>query len=792
LKLCIAEKPSVAKEIANVLGAKGRRDGYFEGNGYCVTWTFGHLCTLKMPDDYKAEWKKWNLNTLPMIPEKFDIKLIGNRGVGKQFKTIKLLVSSCDEVINCGDAGIEGELIQRWVLRLAKCSKPIKRLWISSLTEEAIRQGFENLKESSQYDFLYAAGESRAIGDWVLGMNATRLYTLKYANGKGVLSVGRVQTPTLALIVKRHKEIENFVSKKYWELKTTYRKIIFSLIDGRFKKNENAIAVLNDIEGKDFTIISFDKKRGREQPPLLFDLTSLQVECNKIFGYTADNTLKTIQKLYERKFVSYPRVDTRYLPDDIFPKVANILQRLNSVDGYGEFISPLLENKIKKSKRVFDDKKVTDHHAIIPTGVVPKGLTSVEENVYHTIIRRFVAVFYPDAIISNTTVEGEVETYKFRARGKEIVEPGWRVLYPKSTRTNFKGDGEPQNIPKFDKGESGSHSPLVVEKQTKPPKEYTEATLLRAMETAGKQIDDEELRLAMKDNGIGRPSTRANIIETLFKRNYVKRIKKNIIPQSTGIELIEIIESELLKSVELTGQWESKLHKIERGEYSSDDFRTEMMEMVGQLVDDVKGASKKIISLPDKKRRGKGVTRSRYGKTKKASGKVISKGKDSNSQVICPKCGKGKIIKGKTAYGCANFRQGCDFRVPFEIAGKKLTEKQSYTLIQKGKSPELSGFLVDGKKRKGQLIINQAYCVKFIPSPVDKGTIKKGGDKQKNDSKLICPICKKGRMIKGRTAYGCSRYKEGCNFIISFDILKSKYGRDILDVETLERVLRDL
>ncbi len=795
LKVCIAEKPSVAKEIAQVLGANARKDGYFEGNGYRVTWTFGHLCTLKEPDDYTPEWKKWNLSTLPMLPEKFGIKLISNSGVGKQFKTIKSLVDDCEEVINCGDAGIEGELIQRWVLRKAECRKPVKRLWISSLTEEAIKEGFTKLKNGSDYDLLYEAGNSRAIGDWLLGINATRLYTLKYADGKGVLSIGRVQTPTLALIVKRHYEIENFRPEKYWELKTTYREVLFSAIDGKFSSIDEANKILEKIKEFDFTITSFTKKKGAEAPPSLFDLTSLQVECNRKFGFSADNTLKIVQSLYEKKFVTYPRVDTRFLPSDIYPKVPGILKGLKV---YQKEVSPVLAEPIKKSKKVFDDSKVTDHHAIIPTGVSPHNLTPNDEKVYDTITRRFIAAFYPDCIVLNTTVLGEAEEVKFKATGKQILEEGWRVLYPKQEKQEKKEDEEDsQIIPEFVKGESGPHTPQIFEKETKPPKHYTEATLLRAMETAGKWSDDEDIRDAMKENGIGRPSTRAGIIETLFKRSYIRREKKNIIATPTGVQLIDTIENELLKSVELTGIWEGKLRQIEKGEYRASQFLEEMKSMVSALVSDVKQETGKKIELAGKRTgKNKSVEKPPQSspENKRFRKKSLSPGKSPSQErtpPLCPVCKKGKIIKGRAAYGCSEYKAGCTFRISFKIEGKTLTEKQIFTLIEKGKTGEISGFIVDDKKVKGYVSLDSDHAPVLNLSKEETAPVKKETESpapQQQNRPLLCRKCGKGHMIKGRAAYGCSRYREGCRFIIPFDRLRSEFGNDELTAEILEKI----
>lgn len=795
MKVCIAEKPSVAKEIAQILGANARKDGYFEGNGYRVTWTFGHLCTLNEPDDYTSEWKRWNLVTLPMIPEKFDIKLISNSGVGKQFKTIRSLVNDCDEVINCGDAGIEGELIQRWVLKKAGCKKPVKRLWISSLTEEAIREGFTKLKDGKDYDLLYEAGNSRAIGDWLLGMNATRLYTLKYADGKGVLSIGRVQTPTLALIVKRYYEIENFTPEKYWELKTVYRDVLFTAADGKFSSEDAAKIILERIKEKNFTITSFTKKRGTEPPPALFDLTSLQVECNKKFGLSADNTLKIVQNLYEKKFITYPRVDTRFLPSDVFPKVPGILKGLKS---YTKEIEPVLAEPLRKSKKVFDDAKVTDHHAIIPTGVTPQNLAFNDEKVYDAIARRFISVFYPDCIVSNTTALGESDGIKFKATGRQIIEDGWRVLYPKQEKKD--DDEEAQIIPDFEKGESGPHAPQVSEKETKPPRHHTEATLLRAMETAGKWSDDEEIRDAMKENGIGRPSTRAGIIETLFKRTYIVREKKNIIPTPTGIQLIDTIENDLLKSVELTGIWEGKLRRIERGEYLSSDFLIEMKQMVESLVSDVKKESGKMIHLVEKKKRGTAPSAKTHvsASQKTLSDKKASstkpaaiKAPDSAPPPACPVCKTGTIIKGKTAYGCSGYRTGCTFRISFVIEGKTLTEKQIFSLIKNKKTGDINGFTVNSRKVKGNLILNENNIPVLniskedaVPSMINT----KAPASADRNSVLKCRQCGEGHMIRGRAAYGCSRFREGCRFIIPFDQLRNEYNTDELTEEILNAI----
>ena len=582
--VCIAEKPSVAKEIADILGARSKRDGYYEGNNYQVTWTFGHLCTLKEPHDYTPVWQRWSLGSLPMIPPRFGIKLINDKGIEKQFGVIEQLMQKADMIVNCGDAGQEGELIQRWVMQKAQAKCPVKRLWVSSLTEEAIREGFANLKDQSEYQPLYEAGLSRAIGDWLLGMNATRLYTLKYARQKQVLSIGRVQTPTLALVVKRHLEIENFVPQPYWELKTVYRDTTFSVTEGRFDSEEKGREALEKITGQPFTVTDVTAKNGTELPPRLYDLTSLQVDCNKKFGLSAEQTLQAIQSLYEKKVTTYPRVDTTYLSDDIYPKCANILQGLRD---YQTLTQPLMGKPLPKPKKVFDNKKVTDHHAIIPTGVYPQGLTDIEKKVYNLVATHFIAIFYPDCKFRTTTVLGESAGVKFKTNGKEIIEPGWRVVFAGEPTDDEKE--KEALLPSFTVGESGPHTPGLSEKWTQPPKYYTEATLLRAMETAGKLVDNEELRDAMKENGIGRPSTRAAIIETLFKRNYIRREKKNIVATPTGIELIGLIRNELLKSAELTGLWEKKLRDIEKRQYEAKNFIEELKAMLHEVVRDVLG-----------------------------------------------------------------------------------------------------------------------------------------------------------------------------------------------------------
>ncbi|GAB1415859.1 DNA topoisomerase 3 [Paludibacter sp.] len=586
--VCIAEKPSVARDLADILGAKTKKNGYFEGNGYQVTWTFGHLCGLMEPHEYTPQWKVWALSILPIIPQRFGIKVMENEGVKKQFNVIKELVSNAKGVVNCGDAGQEGELIQRWVLQKALCKVPVKRLWISSLTEDAIREGFKTLKDESHYQKLYEAGLARAIGDWLLGMNATRLYTLKYGKNKQVLSIGRVQTPTLALIVNRFLEIQNFKPEQYFELKTVYRDTVFSCSKGKFSSEEEGNELLQKIKESDFQIIDIVTKKGTESAPRLFDLTSLQVECNKKFAFSADDTLKIIQSLYEKKLTTYPRVDTTYLSEDIYPKIPNILKGMKD---YANLITGVLDGKLPKSKKVFDNKKVTDHHAIIPTGVYPVNLSFDEKRVYDLVARRFIANFYPECKISTTTVLGEAAELEFKVTGKQILEPGWRVVFGDTSNDN-KEDAENSDeaniLPDFQKGEIGPHTPGLTEKWTTPPRLYTEATLLRAMETAGKFVDNEELRDAMKENGIGRPSTRAAIIETLFKRNYIVKEKKNLVPTTTGIELIRIIQEDLLKSAELTGIWEKKLREIEKGTYEAGLFINELKEMVTGIVKNVK------------------------------------------------------------------------------------------------------------------------------------------------------------------------------------------------------------
>ncbi len=742
--VCIAEKPSVARDIANVLGAKDMKQGYIEGNGYQVTWTFGHLCELKNPHEYFERWKRWDLWDLPMIPARFGIRLKDDDGVKRQFATIEKLMQAADSIINCGDAGQEGELIQRWVMQKAGAKCPVKRLWISSLTEEAIREGFNNLKDQIEYQSLYEAGLCRAIGDWTLGMNATRLYTLKYGQEKQVLSVGRVQTPTLALIVRRQQEIESFVPKQSWVLSTLYRDTKFTAIahdeeaeaedaaevkaaaeQGKTIKSKGPIykqiefmtedegrAVLQSIEGQPFTVTDIQKKKGTEAPPRLYDLTSLQVDCNKKFGYSAEQTLQLIQSLYEKKFTTYPRVDTTFLSDDIYAKCP---QTLRGLKGYEQFTQPLEGKPLPKSKKVFDSSKVTDHHAIIPTGVPAISLTDMERRVYDLVTRAFIAVFYPDCKFETTTVFGEVKQAPsdspigeekpsgvlFRTSGRTILDEGWKVIYKKntveSTDDEENASDDDRSLPVFSKGESGPHLPMLSEKWTQPPKPYTEATLLRAMETAGKFVDNEELRDAMKENGIGRPSTRAAIIETLFKRRYIRKERKSLVATPTGVELIGIIHEELLKSAELTGIWEKKLREIEKKQYDAKTFIEELKQMVTDIINQVRNdnSNRRVAVTTEadlKKKKAKPASppsnlnapagfqpNPRTGRNSKPHNAQSTKPKTTEEvkaehnpdEVIgmpCPICHEGHIIKGKTAYGCSRWKEGCTYRLPFDQA----------------------------------------------------------------------------------------------------------------------------
>ena len=751
--VCIAEKPSVGRDIARIIGATKDHKQYMEGNGYQVTWTFGHLCTLKEPHDYTDQWKRWSLGSLPMLPQRFGIKLIEDNGIKQQFAVIERLMQQADGIINCGDAGQEGELIQRWVMQKAGAKCPVKRLWISSMTDEAIREGFAKLKDQSEYQPLYLAGLSRAIGDWILGMNATRLYTLKYGQNKQVLSIGRVQTPTLALIVNRQKEIDSFKPEPYWVLATVYRDTTFTAtkaaikreqtqkglesaeheqarteFKGKFTSKEEGEEAFKLIEGRPFTVTSVEKKKGTEAPPQLYDLTSLQVDCNKKFGLSAELTLNLIQSLYEKKITTYPRVDTRYLSDDIYPKCPQTMNGLfqtkfGGVAPYAELVRPLGGKALRKSKKVFDSSKVTDHHAIIPTGVIPNGLSDLEKKVFNLVALRFIAVFYPDCKFSTTTVMGEVQSptgvqevqggkdsIEFKATGKEILEAGWHDVYKKEEKETpspnpspvGKGDeeegentdnSEEKTLPTFVKGESGPHKPTLTEKWTTPPPYYTEATLLRAMETAGKFVEDEELRAALKENGIGRPSSRAGIIETLFKRHYIRRERKHLVATPTGIELIDIIKEELLKSCELTGIWEKKLRDIEHQKYDAGQFVEELKQQITMIVNDVlRDSEPRHITLeappqPSPVGREKSPTPAlprREGRKKRAATKK-AKSKEGATQTnhtkateavttqqvptVCPLCGRGTVIRGRTAYGCSRWndpQEPCSWRLPFE------------------------------------------------------------------------------------------------------------------------------
>ena len=776
MKVCIAEKPSVAREIASILGANTKRDGFYEGNGYAVTYTFGHLCTLLEPKDYKPHWKSWDLNNLPMLPERFDTKVTGDAGIKKQFNIVKSLFDKATVVINCGDAGTEGELIQRWVISQCNYKGEVQRLWISSLTEEAIKEGFKNLKPSDKYDNLYYAGYSRAIGDWLLGLNATRLYTVKFGGYKQVLSVGRVQTPTLAMIVNRFIEINNFKPQPYWELQTTYRNTLFNYEDGRFLKQEDGQILANKVKESDFEIVSVAKKKGKEYAPRLFDLTGLQVYCNNKFGFSADETLKMVQKLYEMKVVTYPRVDTTFLPNDVYPKIAGILSKLTT---YSVLTQPLLVQKIKKSKRVFDDKKVTDHHAIIPTGI-QGNLQYNQQQIYDIITRRFIGVFYPDSDVSNTSVIGKAADVPFKTTGKEIITKGWRVALETEESKAKKELNEQATLPSFSKGEKGAHEPSFLEKETKPPRNFTEASLLRAMETAGKQVDDDEMRELMKENGIGRPSTRASIIETLFRRKYIERKKKLVLPTQTGIDLINIIDNELLKSAELTGRWEKRLKEIERGEFNAGTFINNMKKMVDELVVEVRSnTSKKRISS------NTSATVSKETKSPAApKAKAAAKSKEVAGKT-CPKCKKGSLLKGSSAFGCSEYKNNCTLKIPFEIYGKKVSENQLIRLIDKGCTTNLKGFKTDAGSTEGLIRFDDSFTLKLEPKkqPISKEAVEKSSDK------IACPKCKKGRILKGKTAYGCSDYKTGCNFVFTFANIKKMANGKPLTKELVLKII---
>lgn len=792
MKVCIAEKPSVAREIAQVLGANRKMDGYFEGNGYQVTWTFGHFCQLREPEDYRPEWKRWSIHDLPMLPEQFGIKLMRrDDGVVRQFNVIKNLLASAEEVINCGDAGQEGEVIQRWVLLEAKYRKPTKRLWISSLTEEAIRQGFQNLRDGSEFDSLYQAGKSRAVGDWLLGLNATRLFTLKYAPGqRQVLSIGRVQTPTLALLVDRHHEIQNFRPEPYWVLRTEYRGTMFSHVAvvkkgkdddepdekarlkarGYFVTQEEADAALAQVTGQPLTVTNVEIKKALESPPALFDLTSLQVQCNNQLGLSAEDTLKTVQGLYERKVVSYPRVDTTYLPDDQYPKIPGILRGLGWA--HAALAAPLLAGgKIRKSTKVFNNQKVTDHHAIIPTGASAGSLHGTEQQVYDIITRRFLAAFYPDCEVSNTTVTADVAGRTFRVRGRQILSPGWREVYgdpekqqaPSAPKAAGEGDDDVVStvLPSFQKDETGPHKPRLDAKQTQPPREYTEAMLLRGMETAGRNVDDDELRQAMKENGIGRPSTRAAIIETLFKRGYIRRDRKKIVPTPTGIELIGLIRNPTLKSAELTGQWERKLRQIEGGHLDQEQFLGELKQLVREMVHEVKHDGS-----------GRAVTVANATQAASAAGKPAATRPTTNNQQPttslglgpCPSCGSGHILRGKSAFGCSRWKEGCQFRLPVEFEGKKLTDKQVGDLLKKGRTQVMQGFLDDAGNKFGAAIrLTPERALELVRAAESKPTT------PQDPGQIPCPVCRLGQMLKGKSAWGCSRFREDCQFRAPFE-----------------------
>ena len=786
MQVCIAEKPSVAAEIAKVLGANTRQNGYYSGNGYCVTWTFGHLCELKEPQDYDPVLKRWDFQLLPIMPQRFSIKLKPDDGIKKQFGIIASLFSKADSIVNCGDAGQEGELIQRWVMQLAKVKCPVYRLWISSLTEEAIREGFDHLKSGQEFDSLYAAGSARAIGDWLLGMNATRAYTLRYGAKGMVLSIGRVQTPTLALIVQRYKEIANFKPEKYWELKTKYRDVMFSATAGKFATMEAGQEALEQVKDQPFRVDDVKSKQGKETPPPLFDLTSLQVECNNKLGLSADETLRIAQSLYEGKFTTYPRVDTKFLTDDIYAKVPSILRGLTP---YAQLTAPLLaQKKLPKSKKVFNNLKVTDHHAIIPTGVTPPpSLSYNEKRVFDMVARRFMANFYPDSTVSLTTVLGSAGMVAFKVNGKRIVEPGWRVVYGNQKIDDDKDDSHGGVLPEFKVGEQGPHEPALQEKQTQPPKPYTEATLLRAMETAGKQVEDGELRDLMKENGIGRPSTRAAIIETLFRRKYITKERKNLQPTVNGIRLIDTISIPILKSVELTGQWEKKLRQIEAGQFTTQQFIGDMRAMVTDVVSHVMSdsSSGRFMSHEETRPSAKSV------RPKSSADKSGAKPNADAPMPPCPKCGR-LILKGKAAWGCSGYKEGCRFVVPFMVFSKRLTDKQLTTLLTKGEVA-VKGVSEGDGKADGKFAFDQDFNVVFRKADAPKTL---------DVSALRCPLCG-GRVLEGRQAWGCEGYKTGCSFKVPYVFMckkltpthlgvlinKGKTGviRDFVDVNGVKR-----
>ena len=766
--VCIAEKPSVAREIAKVLGANQRDQGFYKNADYCVTWVFGHLCELKEPHDYDDTLRRWDFRMLPILPQKFGIKLRDDSGVKKQFHIIKDLISKAAQVINCGDAGQEGELIQRWVMQMAKTTCPVKRLWISSLTEEAIKEGFDNLKPGNDFDNLYAAGSARAIGDWLLGMNATRAYTIRYGGQGMVLSIGRVQTPTLALIVDRFKEIQNFKPEKYWELKTTYRDVVFAATHGRFNTIEEGQQALAEIQDTPFQITDTKTKKGKEAPPRLYDLTSLQVECNKKLSFSADETLRIAQSLYEQKLTTYPRVDTTFLTDDIYPKVPAILKGLTP---YAQLTAPLLASKIAKPSRIFNNLKVTDHHAIIPTGMPPLPSLSIsEKRVYDLVARRFIANFYPDCEFLQTTVLGKAGKVEFKATGKQILKPGWREVYGNQNIDTDNSKEDNKILPQFTVGESGPHQPSLREGQTQPPKLYTEATLLRAMETAGKQVDNDELRDLMKDNGIGRPSTRAAIIETLFKRKYIIKNKNSLIPTANGIRLIDTISSPMLKSVELTGQWEKKLRQIENGQYTAAEFISEMKGMVTDVVSKVGADLYTQRFTPIEQKSPKESKTTQHSKQQQQAAQ-----QQTEESMTCPKCGK-KIIKGKTAWGCSGYKEGCNFKLPFTAMGKKLTDKQALALLTKGKTAVIKGLEVDGEKTDGSLFFDNAFNLLVKTSSTPKADI----------DQMSCPLCG-GRILQGKQAWGCSNYAQGCHFVVPYVFMGKKLTLTHLNVITKKR-----
>ncbi|MGK0291307.1 MAG: DNA topoisomerase-3 [bacterium] len=709
MKLCIAEKPSVAKEIAKVLKANRRQDGYFEGNGYYVSWTFGHLCELEEPAGYTSSWKSWNLNQLPMIPQKFEIQLKKDKGIQKQFKVICNLLKNTEEVINCGDAGQEGELIQRWVLKKANYEKEHKRLWISSLTDTAIRKGFQNLRSSKDFDSLYHAGLFRAIGDWLVGINGTRVYTLKFGGMGNLLSVGRVQTPTLALIVKRDQEIKNFKVEPYWKIITLYREAKFFHKQEQFKKKDEAEQVLSEIQGKLLQVTNLEKKTVKVPAPKLFDLTTLQVECNRRFGFSAERTLNLAQQLYEKKVLTYPRVDTQFLSDDIFKSIPKTLTNLSSQQAYTGFIQQI-PKPIKKSKRYFNNAKVTDHHAIIPTDSGKTGNLSADEfQVFDLVARRFMAIFLPDAIEEKTKVTAIVEKHEFIARGNVLKDAGWKVLYPKAKKST--GTEEEQSLPIFKKGESGSHQPKIEDKETQPPKPYTEGTLLRAMETCGKMMQDDELREAMKANGIGRPSTRAAILKTLFFRGYLEKQKKNLFPTEKGTALINLMLP-ALRSPILTGEWEYKLRKVESGELKAGVFYHELKNFVTQVIQEVKASQARVIHSPPTKNSFQKTNSSTKQKTVPQKTSPSSTENKVNDIGICPKCKQGEIIEGKKAFGCSYWKSGCNFTIWKEICHKKITINQIKALVQQGKTKKMKGFKSkENKKFEATLVLQENYSV---------------------------------------------------------------------------------